>query len=109
MIQTLEGENKSLILRSNHASKEFLSKLEQLRQQDHLIDIILTTEDGKQVKAHKIVHHKFFNTDIVILLPTAEGSSGNCNPEYQLSSRVATSQLKEPRVMKVDTRGCNSR
>ena len=30
---------------------------------------------------------------------------GKYSPEYQLSSRVATSQLKEPRVMKVDTRG----
>ena len=30
--------------------------------------------------------------------------SVNSNPEYQLASRVATSQLKEPRVMPVDTR-----
>ena len=28
----------------------------------------------------------------------------NSNPEYQLASRVATSQLKEPRVRPVDTR-----
>ena len=55
MIQTLDGENKSLILRSNHASKEFLAKLQHMRQQDQFTDVILTTEDGKQVKAHKIV------------------------------------------------------
>ena len=41
---------------------------------------------------------------IVLLLPPDEGSFGNYTPEYQLSSRVATSQLKEPRVMKVDMR-----
>ena len=44
----------------------------------------------------------------VILPPGDEGSTGFCTPEYQLSSRVAMSQLKEPRVMKVDTRECNS-
>ena len=33
-----------------------------------------------------------------------EGSMGKYSPEYQLSSRVAMSQLKEPRVMKVDMR-----
>ena len=31
--------------------------------------------------------------------------SVNWNPEYQLASRVATSQLKEPRVRPVDKRG----
>ena len=40
----------------------------------------------------------------VILPPGDEGSTGFCTPEYQLSSRVAMSQLKEPRVMKVDMR-----
>ena len=45
---------------------------------------------------------------IVILLPPDECCIKNCNPEYRLSSRVATSQLKEPRVMKVDTREGNS-
>ena len=40
----------------------------------------------------------------VLLLPPDEGSFGNYTPEYQLSSRVAMSQLKEPRVMKVDMR-----
>ena len=34
----------------------------------------------------------------MILPPGDEGSTGFCTPEYQLSSRVATSQLKEPRV-----------
>ena len=36
---------------------------------------------------------------------TRRGKLWELHPEYQLSSRVATSQLKEPRVMKVDTRG----
>ena len=39
------------------------------------------------------------------MLHPDEGSMGKYSPEYQLSSRVAMSQLKEPRVMKVDTRG----
>ena len=45
---------------------------------------------------------------IVILPPGDEGSTAFCTPEYQLSSRVAMSQLKEPRVMKVDTRDCKT-
>ena len=41
---------------------------------------------------------------IVTILHPDEGSMGKYSPEYQLSSRVAMSQLKEPRVMKVDMR-----
>ena len=42
--------------------------------------------------------------EIVTILHPDEGSMGKYSPEYQLSSRVAMSQLKEPRVMKVDMR-----
>ena len=54
-------------------------------------------------------HQLGTNRCIVILPPGDEGSTGFCTPEYQLSSRVATSQLKEPRVMKVDTRESKTR
>ena len=47
----------------------------------------------------------YIEVHIVTILHPDEGSMGKYSPEYQLSSRVATSQLKEPRVMKVDTRG----
>ena len=57
---------------------------------------------------YKMVNTTSTNNGAVLLLPPDEGSFGNYTPEYQLSSRVATSQLKEPRVMKVDTRECNS-
>ena len=43
------------------------------------------------------------SNNVTIIHPD-EGSMGKYSPEYQLSSRVAMSQLKEPRVMKVDMR-----
>ena len=41
---------------------------------------------------------------IVSIPGPTEGWRWNPNPEYQLASRVAPSQLKKPRVMPVDTR-----
>ena len=43
--------------------------------------------------------------NIVTILPPDEGWIRKYYPEYQLSLQVATSQLKEPRKMKVDMRG----
>ena len=64
--------------------------------------------DAEMRKIKVRVREKLQLHSIVLLLPPDEGSFGNYTPEYQLSSRVAMSQLKEPRVMKVDTRECNS-
>ena len=55
MLETLNSEDKSLILRSNHASKDFLSKLQACRQNNHFTDITLVTEDGHRITAHKIL------------------------------------------------------
>ena len=52
---TLNGEDKSLTLRSNHASKDFLSKLQDCRLSKHFTDVTLVTEDGQQITAHKLV------------------------------------------------------
>ena len=52
---TLNGEDKSLTLRSNHASKDFLSKVQDCRLSKHFTDVTLVTEDGQQITAHKLV------------------------------------------------------
>ena len=52
---TLNGEDKTLTLRSNHASKDFLSKVQDCRLSKHFTDVTLVTEDGQQITAHKLV------------------------------------------------------
>ena len=59
MWETLNGEDKSLTLRSNHASKDFLSKLQDCRVNKHFTDVTLITEDGQQITAHKIGNVQF--------------------------------------------------
>ena len=56
MLETFDSVSKTLVLSSNHASKDFLNKMFKLRSSDLFTDIILSGADEKvALKAHKLV------------------------------------------------------
>ena len=60
MLETFNSVEKTLILRSNHVSKDFLLKMSKLRENQHFIDITLicgpsVEEIEIEIPAHKLI------------------------------------------------------
>ena len=54
MLETFNREEKSLTIRSNFASKAFLEKLNNWREKNLFIDVVLCA-DGVELSAHKVI------------------------------------------------------
>ena len=60
MLETFNSAEKTLILRSNHVSRDFLQKMSRLREANNFVDVTLTSgpssdEIEVEIPAHKII------------------------------------------------------
>ena len=60
MLETFNSAEKTLVLRSNHVSREFLQKMSKLREANNFVDITLicgpsSDEIEMEITAHKII------------------------------------------------------
>ena len=60
MLETFNSAEKTLVLRANHVSREFLQKMSKLRDSNNFIDVTLTSgtsadEIEIEIPAHKII------------------------------------------------------
>ena len=62
MLETFNSAEKTLVLRSNHVSRDFLQKMSKLREANNFVDVTLTSGPSSdeieiEIPAHKIILH----------------------------------------------------